>query len=248
MPASRTSTAPSWRRPSWSSVRCASQHWTWPARMRPMPPAGRTASRRRSPRSSTATARPCRSPGPNATRRSEDPRATGKGKIIEGHPAGGKTGTSGSQFHTWYVGFTRQMSTAVWFGHPQANVRPAGFPVDGEMLRSGKVWGNTVSLPTWQEYMSRVHEGLPSEPFPSAPASTKQPGTQAVQKGVVPDVSGMVLSEAQSTLEAAGYRVEITKEPSGTVGEWFVIGTEQPPGTRLPEGETVVVRQSTGQG
>ncbi|MFC7464489.1 transglycosylase domain-containing protein [Brachybacterium sp. GCM10030252] len=178
----------------------------------------------------------------------EDPRATGKGKIIEGHPAGGKTGTSGSQFHTWYVGFTRQMSTAVWFGHPQANVRPAGFPVDGEMLRSGKVWGNTVSLPTWQEYMSRVHEGLPSEPFPSAPASTKQPGTQAVQKGVVPDVSGMVLSEAQSTLEAAGYRVEITKEPSGTVGEWFVIGTEQPPGTRLPEGETVVVRQSTGQG
>ncbi|MFC7457036.1 transglycosylase domain-containing protein [Brachybacterium sp. GCM10030267] len=39
----------------------------------------------------------------------EDPRATGKGKIIEGHPAGGKTGTSGSQFHTWYVGFTQHL-------------------------------------------------------------------------------------------------------------------------------------------
>src|SRR5699024_3263709 len=63
----------------------------------------------------------------------EDPQATGDGRTIEGHPAGGKTGTSGQQFHTWYVGFTRQMSTAVWFGHPQANIRPGGFPVGGEM-------------------------------------------------------------------------------------------------------------------
>src|SRR5699024_7946120 len=47
-----------------------------------------------------------------------DPKATGKGRTIPGHPAGGKTGTSGEQSHTWYVGFTRQMSTAVWFGHP----------------------------------------------------------------------------------------------------------------------------------
>src|SRR5699024_12823827 len=83
----------------------------------------------------------------------EGPKATGKGKTLPGRPAGGKTGTSGRQFHAWYVGFTRQMSTAVWFGHPNANVRPGGFEVDGEMLRSGSVWGNTVSLPTWQEYM-----------------------------------------------------------------------------------------------
>src|SRR5699024_12795485 len=78
----------------------------------------------------------------------EDPKATGKGKIIDGHPAGGKTGTSGVQFHTWYVGFTRQMSTAVWFGHPQGNVRPGNFQVGDTYMRSGSVWGNTVSLPT----------------------------------------------------------------------------------------------------
>lgn len=100
----------------------------------------------------------------------EDPRATGKGKTVDGHVAGGKTGTSGKQFHTWYVGFTRQMSTAVWFGHPTANESPGGFAVDGEMLQRGKVWGNTVSLPTWQEYMTKVHRGLPNEKFPAAPA------------------------------------------------------------------------------
>ena len=178
----------------------------------------------------------------------EDPKATGKGKTIPGHPAGGKTGTSGSQFHTWYVGFTRQMSTAVWFGHPQANTRPGGFAVDGAMLRSGSVWGNTVSLPTWQEYMTRAHEGLPSEPFPAAPARTKTAAGETAQKGVVPDVSGMVLSEAQGAIEAAGYTPEVKKEPSADVGQWYVIGTDPAAGTKLPEGETVVIRQSSGKG
>ncbi|MFC7465358.1 PASTA domain-containing protein [Brachybacterium sp. GCM10030252] len=138
------------------------------------------------------------------------------------------------------------MSTAVWFGHPQANISPGGFPVDGQMLRHGHVWGNTVSLPTWQEYMSRVHEGLPSEPFPSAPAATKAPPPQADQNGGVPSVSGMYLSQAKATLQAAGYNYEVRNEPSSTVGKWYVIGTDPPAGTPLPQGETVVIRQSTG--
>lgn len=175
-----------------------------------------------------------------------DPRATGRGKVIEGHPAGGKTGTSDEQYHTWYVGFTRQMSTAVWFGQPNANVKPGGFSVDGQMLRSGRVWGNTVSLPTWQEYMNRVHEGLPSKPFPAAPKRPSTPSSDVAQKGVVPDVSGMVLSQAKSAVESAGYTVSVSNEPSSSVGKWYVIGTNPAAGTRLPEGETVVIRQSTG--
>ncbi|MDN5820924.1 MAG: transglycosylase domain-containing protein [Brachybacterium sp.] len=176
----------------------------------------------------------------------EDPKATGRGKIIEGHPAGGKTGTSGSQYHTWYVGFTRQMSTAVWFGHPNANVRPGGFPVDGQMLRGGHVWGNTISLPTWQEYMIRAHEGLPSKPFPAAPKKPAAPSSDVAQRGVVPDVSGMVLSQAESAVESAGFTAEVRNESSSSVGKWYVIGTNPGAGTRLPEGETVVIRQSTG--
>ena len=180
-----------------------------------------------------------------------DPRATGKGRTIPGYPAGGKTGTSDSQFHTWYVGFTRQMSTAVWFGHPNANVRPGGFPVDGQMLRSGSVWGNTVSLPTWQEYMIAVHEGLPSEPFPSAPAPPPPPEgavSGEVERGVVPDVAGMVLSEAKATVRAAGFTYTVRNEPSGSVGQWYVIGTSPGAGSRPEEGSSVVIRQSTGRG
>jgi membrane peptidoglycan carboxypeptidase len=138
------------------------------------------------------------------------------------------------------------MSTAVWFGHPNANVRPGGFAVDGQMLRSGSVWGNTISLPTWQEYMTRAHEGLPSEPFPAAPAPPASPSGEVVQEGVVPDVSGMVLSQAEDAVTSAGYTPQVQREASSDVGQWYVIGTNPAPGTRLPEGETVVIRQSTG--
>ena len=178
----------------------------------------------------------------------EDPRATGKGRTIDDHPAGGKTGTSGQQFHTWYVGFTRQMSTAVWFGHPQGNIRPGNFQVGDTFLRSGSVWGNTVSLPTWQDYMNEVHADLPSESFPSEPDRAETSDSDAVEEGAVPDLSGMELSEAEAALSAAGYEVEVKKETHDTVDEGYVIGTGPGPGTRLPEGETVTIRQSSGRG
>ena len=96
--------------------------------------------------------------------------------------------------------------------------------------------------------MNRAHEGLPSEPFPAAPKPSNSPAGEPVQKGVVPDVSGMVLSRAQATIESAGYRAEVRNEPSSDVDQWYVIGTDPAPGTRLPENETVVIRQSSGEG
>lgn len=178
----------------------------------------------------------------------EDPRATGKGMVVEGHTAGGKTGTSGSQFHTWYVGFTRQMSTAVWFGHPNANIRPGGFSVDGETLTSGKVWGNTVSLPTWQEYMSRVHEGLPDESFPAAPAGTSDAADE-VDQGTVPEVADMTITEAEALLSAAGYETSVDSDAADPSAEGLIVtGTSPGAGTRLDEGETVTLRVREEQG
>ena len=173
----------------------------------------------------------------------EDPKATGKGRTIPGQVAGGKTGTSGSQFHTWYVGFTRYQSTAVWFGHPRGNVRPGGFEVDGQYMERGKVWGNSISLPTWQEYMTRTHEGLPLKAFPDAPSPAAPP---ADGQGGVPDVSGMVRTEAIATLERAGYKVEERREPSDTVPRYVIIGTDPAAGTPLESGSTVTPRQSSG--
>ncbi|MDO5645884.1 MAG: transglycosylase domain-containing protein, partial [Dermabacter sp.] len=119
----------------------------------------------------------------------EDPQATGKGRTVPGHDAGGKTGTSSSQYHTWYVGFTGQMSTAVWFGNPTSDVRPGGFAVDGQTLPRGRVWGNTVSLPTWQEYMTRASDGMENIPFPGAPERPAPPPTPPAASTTPPPAS-----------------------------------------------------------
>lgn len=175
----------------------------------------------------------------------EDPKATGKGRTIPGQVAGGKTGTSGNQFHTWYVGFTRHQSTAVWFGHPRGNVRPGGFEVDGQLMRRGHVWGNSISLPTWQEYMTATHKGLPREPFPAAPTQPAAPPPSDAA-GTVPDVSGMVRTEAIRTVEGAGYTVREVDERSATVEKYRIIGTTPAAGTPLKPGSPVTIRQSSG--
>ncbi|MFC5277146.1 PASTA domain-containing protein [Brachybacterium sacelli] len=167
----------------------------------------------------------------------EDPQGHRQGQGDPGAPCGWQDGTSGSQFHTWYVGFTRQMSTAVWFGHPNGNVRPGGFSVDGEGASQRQGMGQHGLA----AHLAGVHgqgtRRAASEPFPAKPKDeTKSAANQAVQKGVVPDVSGMVLSEAKAALEAAGYSHEVKQEPSGSVGKWYVIGTEPRPGGQAARG------------
>ena len=92
--------------------------------------------------------------------------------------------------------------------------------------------------------MTRVHEDLPSESFPP-PRPRRRPRRASAEKGVVPDVSGMVLSEPRPP-SGGRYKHEVKREKNDDVGQWYVIGTDPTPGTDLPEGETVVIRQSTG--
>ena len=64
-----------------------------------------------------------------------------------GCPAAGKTGTSENLADAWFVGYTPQLSTAVWVGYPQGNVPMAnGF-------------GGTLAAPIWHDYMSSASNG-----------------------------------------------------------------------------------------
>lgn len=180
-----------------------------------------------------------------------DPKATGKGKIIPGHDAGGKTGTSSETFHTWYVGFTKQFSTAVWYGSPVGNVRPTGTVVDGKRL-TGTVYGNTVSLPTWQEYMIAITKDTPNIPFPAQPPPGSlvgggSDGDQPAAEGdTVPDVAGKSPEDATSILEKAGYEVSRRDGKSDDVPEGTVIGTEPEAGSQLAKGAPVSIIISAG--
>ena len=69
-----------------------------------------------------------------------------------GCPAAGKTGTTEEQADAWFVGFTPQVSTAVWVGNPNERV-----PLPG--------YGAQLAAPIWQQYME-VAATEPCDDFP----------------------------------------------------------------------------------
>lgn len=78
-----------------------------------------------------------------------------------GRPSAGKTGTSEEYADAWYVGYTPQLSTAVWVGYPEGRRSMEDLP------GLGTVGGETVPLDIWAAYMARATFGQPPEPFPA---------------------------------------------------------------------------------
>ncbi len=87
-----------------------------------------------------------------------------RAQLADERPAAGKTGTSQGYGNAWFVGYTPQLSTAVWMGY-----RDAPRPLRN-IKGVGSVAGGTLPAITWGTYMDEAMEGLPivafSEPAP----------------------------------------------------------------------------------
>ncbi len=81
-------------------------------------------------------------------------------------PAAGKTGTSQNSRDAWFIGYTANLTTGVWFGND-----------DGKPMK--KVTGGSLPAQAWHEFMVAAHEGVPVRPLPgtwkSAPSDTIVP-------------------------------------------------------------------------
>ncbi|MDQ4149955.1 MAG: PBP1A family penicillin-binding protein [Actinomycetota bacterium] len=76
-----------------------------------------------------------------------------------GRPAAGKTGTAQDFQNAWFVGYTPELSTAVWVGFKELN-RPL------ENVRGvGRVTGGSIPAMIWAEFMRPALEGMPHTPF-----------------------------------------------------------------------------------
>ncbi len=80
---------------------------------------------------------------------------TGKAARLPGRVAAGKTGTSQDFRDAWFVGYTPQLVTGVWFGND-----------DGSPMR--RVTGGGLPAVTWQRFMSDALVPMPSTSFPKA--------------------------------------------------------------------------------
>jgi penicillin-binding protein 1A len=77
------------------------------------------------------------------------------GSLPDGRSAAGKTGTNeladGGNADVWFVGFTPQMSTAVWIGNPAGSID----------LRGSRVQGGTAAASVWHDFMDPYLEDAP---------------------------------------------------------------------------------------
>lgn len=77
-----------------------------------------------------------------------EPFGTGHGLgLSAGMPAAGKTGTTNSSKDTWFCGYTRYYTTAIWVGYDIPRAMPG-------------IYGSTYAGKIWQNVMNQIHEGL----------------------------------------------------------------------------------------
>lgn len=87
-----------------------------------------------------------------------------------GRPAAAKTGTSNDYGNAWLVGYTPELSAAVWVGHPTGNVsmvNTAGY---------SRVTGGSIPALIWHDVMAYAHRDIPVSGFEGpipAPAPTR---------------------------------------------------------------------------
>lgn len=75
---------------------------------------------------------------------------TGTGKkaqLADYRPAGGKTGTSQDFRDAWFIGYTSNLTTAVWLGNDDNSP-------------TKKATGGTLPAEIWKQAMDRAHEGI----------------------------------------------------------------------------------------
>ncbi|WP_316861176.1 transglycosylase domain-containing protein [uncultured Cohaesibacter sp.] len=72
---------------------------------------------------------------------------TGKKALLPGRPAGGKTGTSQNYRDAWFVGYTANLVTGIWFGND-----------DGHPTKRAS--GGNLPAETWKAYMVGAHNGM----------------------------------------------------------------------------------------
>ena len=94
---------------------------------------------------------------------------TGRRSALEGRVSAGKTGTQDNNTNAWFVGYTPELVTAVWVGHPDLYLPMENIP---EFVAAGvdRVQGSTFPAAIWKATMDAALVGVaPSAFLPPPP-------------------------------------------------------------------------------
>ncbi len=105
-------------------------------------------------------------------------------------PAFGKTGTQQDNTNAWFVGGTRQLSTAVWVGDPNAYTPMQGIPAFVAAGYGRNVQGGHFPAVIWKAFMEPAHVFSPPLDWDNPPAERPNvrlflPGNECIVRSVV---------------------------------------------------------------
>ncbi|MFI6878608.1 transglycosylase domain-containing protein [Streptomyces sp. NPDC050400] len=88
---------------------------------------------------------------------------TGQQAGLQNRANAGKTGTTDARKNAWFVGYTPNLSGAVWVGSPQQNVEMVNIPIGGRFHE--KVYGADTPGPIWRSAMTGALADKPAPGF-----------------------------------------------------------------------------------
>lgn len=91
-----------------------------------------------------------------------------------GRPAAGKTGTTQDARDAWFVGFTCDLTAAVWMGYAGAPGEPIRFM---DNFRGIEVHGGDIPAQMWSRFMERATARPDTPPCAGLPTQQEFPGT-----------------------------------------------------------------------
>ncbi|MCX5207311.1 transglycosylase domain-containing protein [Streptomyces sp. NBC_00237] len=83
--------------------------------------------------------------------------------LQSGRDNAGKTGTTDERKNAWFVGYTPNLSGAVWVGSPTQRIKMENITIGGKY--EAKVFGGQVPGPIWKDAMSGALDGKESPRF-----------------------------------------------------------------------------------
>ncbi|MFI6687372.1 transglycosylase domain-containing protein [Streptomyces sp. NPDC050485] len=104
---------------------------------------------------------------------------TGQEAGLKDRDNAGKTGTTDARKNAWFVGYTSNLSAAVWVGSPSQRVEMNNITIGGQFQE--QVYGGQVPGPIWRDAMTGALQGQTSAPFTTVniPDGPQKPGAPA---------------------------------------------------------------------
>jgi penicillin-binding protein 1A len=125
---------------------------------------------------------------------------TARRNPLEGRVAAAKTGTQDNNTNSWMVGYTPELVTAVWVGHPDLYLPMVNIP---EFVAVGvdKVIGGTFPARIWKATMDAALAGQPATFFATPPINSRPamrlylPGTDCLTAVTAPPTETSIPAE-----------------------------------------------------